>query len=123
MIKTFAIVGFLSLVVAFNASAHDSNRIDQLELEIKELKLRISNLESLLKNPNSAQKVVPSGNGWKHIANWRKLFTGMGTIDVRKILGEPHRLDGGTFARWYYQNDGEVIFYNGKVYKWTEPVE
>jgi hypothetical protein len=121
MIKTFVIVGFLSLAVAFNANAHDSDRIDQLEKEIHELKLRISKLESLLSNPRSVQEVVPSGEGWKNVANWRKLSTDMNTSDVKKILGEPHRLDGGDIATWYYKNGGRVNFYKGKVDHWTEP--
>ena len=123
MIKTITIIGFLSLFIAFNSYADDSDRIDQLEKEVHELKLRISKLESLLIKPGAAKEVVPSGDGWKSIANWRKLTTGMAPSDVRKILGEPHRLDGGTFAKWYYQNGGRVIFYKGQVDRWTEPRE
>jgi outer membrane protein assembly factor BamE (lipoprotein component of BamABCDE complex) len=53
--------------------------------------------------------------------NWRKLTKDMSTSDVKKILGEPHRVDGGTFTHWYYQNHGGVIFYEGKVDRWMEP--
>jgi hypothetical protein len=121
MIKKIIVIGLLSLVFAFNSYAQDSYRIDQLEKEIQELKLRISKIESLLSNPSSAQKIVPSGGGWKYIANWRKLSTDMNTSDVRKILGEPYRVDGGRLAYWYYKNDGRVIFLEGKVHRWTEP--
>jgi outer membrane protein assembly factor BamE (lipoprotein component of BamABCDE complex) len=121
MIKIITIIGFLSLAVTFNSYAQDSDRIAQMEKEIKELKLRISKIESLLSNPSSAQKIVPSGEGWKYVANWRKLSTGMNTGDVRKILGEPYRLDGGNIATWYYKNDGIVRFYKGKVHDWEEP--
>ena len=121
MIKTITIIGFLSLFIAFNSYADDSDRIDKLEKEVHELKLRISKLESLLIKPGAAQEVVTPGDGWKSIANWRKLTTGMAPSDVRKILGEPHRVEGGTFATWYYENDGRVIFYKGTVDSWSEP--
>jgi hypothetical protein len=121
MVKTIFIVGFLSLLVAFNASAQDSDRIVRLEKEIQELKLRISILESILGNPSSDQEIVLLREGWKSVANWRKLSTDMVPSDVEKILGEPHRVDGGTLATWYYQNNGKVIFYEGKVDHWTEP--
>ena len=121
MVKTIAIIGFLSLAVAFNANAHDSDRVDQLEKELQGIKLRLSKLESLLSNPSNAQKPVTSGEGWKSIMNWRKLTNGMSTSDVQRILGEPHRVDGGTIATWYYQNGGRIIFYEGKVSQWMEP--
>ena len=123
MIKTITIIGFLSLFIAFNSYADDSDRIDQLEKEVQELKLRILNLESLLSNQAAAQDVVTSGDGWKSIANWRKLTTGMDPSDVRKILGEPQRVDGGDLAYWHYQNGGVVTFFNGKVRRWREPRE
>ena len=121
MVKTIIIIGFLSLAVAFNSYAGDTDRIDQLEKEIQAINLRLSKLESLLSNPSNAQEPVTSGEGWKSVKNWRKLTNDMRTSDVQKILGEPERLDGGTVAHWYYQNGGTVIFINGKVQRWEEP--
>jgi len=123
MVKRIIVIGLLSLLFAFNSNAHDGNRIDQLEKEIQKLKLRISKIESLLNNPSSTQKKAPSGEGWKYVAAWRKLSTGMEINDVRKILGEPYRVVGGNFIFWYYKNHGEVTFLNGKVYNWTEPIQ
>jgi outer membrane protein assembly factor BamE (lipoprotein component of BamABCDE complex) len=121
MIKTFTIIVFLLLAVAFNANAQVIDRIDPLEKEVYEIKLRLSKLESLLSNPTKVQEHITSGEGWKSVMNWRKLTTDMDYSAVQKILGEPNRVDGGQFARWYYQNDGNVFFNDGKVKSWHEP--
>lgn len=121
MVKTITFIGFLLLAVTFNANAHDSDQIDQLEKEIQEIKLRLSKLESLLSNPSKAEELVTSSEGWKSVMNWRKLTTDMSTSDVQKILGAPYRVDGGSLTRWYYQNGGIVTFFEGKVDHWTEP--
>lgn len=34
-----------------------------------------SKLESLVSNPSDNQELVMSGEGWKSVANWRKLTT------------------------------------------------
>lgn len=121
MTKTITIIGFLLLAVAFNANAQDIDRTDQLEKEVREIKLRLSRLESLLSNPSKPLEHVISGDGWKSVMNWRMLTTDMDYTAVQKILGEPHKVDGGQTAFWYYQNGGEVIFMQGKVYQWREP--
>jgi hypothetical protein len=120
MVKQILIIGFLSLV-AFHSDAHDSARVEQLEKELQEIKIRLSKLESVASNAGNAQQLVPSADGWKAVVNWRKLTKGMSTADVRTILGEPERIDGGTIERWSYQNRGRLVFYDGKVDSWTEP--
>lgn len=121
MIKTVTITGFLLLAVSFNVNAQDIDRIDQLEKEVQEIKLRLSKLESLLSNPGKAHEHITSGEGWKSVMNWRRLTTDMDYNAVQNILGEPHQVDGGRIARWYYQNGGEVVFVRGKVFEWREP--
>jgi hypothetical protein len=109
------------LAVAFNASAQDIDRINQLEKEVWEINLRLSKLESLLSTPSKVHEDVTSGKGWKSVINWRKLSTDMDYSAVQKTLGEPHRVVGGKIAFWYYQNGGDVTFMDGKVYQWSEP--
>jgi hypothetical protein len=123
MVKTIIFIGFLLIAFAFNgnANANDSDRIDQLEKEIQEIKLRLSKLESLLSNPSKAEELVTSSEGWKSVMNWRKLTTDMSTSDVQKILGAPHRVNGGSITDWYYPNGGTVTFLEGKVHQWQEP--
>ena len=64
---------------------------------------------------------VITGDGWKSIANWRKLTVGMKPNTVEKILGSADRIEGGKLAEWYYKNGGKVTFYKGEVNRWSEP--
>ncbi|MDP1524559.1 MAG: hypothetical protein Q8M20_01995 [Rhodocyclaceae bacterium] len=121
MLRTISIFGCIFLAFALNANAQEGNRVAQMEREIREIKLRLSKLESLLSNPGNAQESVTSHDGWKAVMNWRKLYKDMSTSDVQKILGEPHRVDGGNLVSWHYQNGGRVVFYEGKVDHWREP--
>jgi outer membrane protein assembly factor BamE (lipoprotein component of BamABCDE complex) len=121
MIKSIVALSFLSLAVAFSSHAQDTDRIAQLEKEVQELRARVSKLESLLSSQGNTQGFVASGDGWKSVANWRRLVTDMNPSDVRRILGEPERIDGGNVARWYYSNGGRVAFISEKVTSWTEP--
>lgn len=121
MIKTISTIACLSLAMAFNAHAHDSDRIDRLEKEMQEIRLRLQKLEALAGKPGIAQEPATSGGGWKSAMNWKKLAKDMSAGEVRRILGEPLQLDGGTFARWHYQNGGVVMFFEGKVSQWQEP--
>ena len=109
------------LVIAISSSyASESERIEQLESEIQEINERLSKLESILEN-RKEKKLVLTNNGWKSLANWRMLKTGMNYAEVNEILGEPHRVFGGMTTGWFYKNDGEVMFFDGEVRKWSEP--
>ena len=92
-----------------------------MEREVQELKQRISKLETLLSNTNEEQVLINSGDGWKSVSNWRKLATGMSYDEVRNILGEPHRIDGGGVAYWYYQNGSSATFISNRLQSWQEP--
>lgn len=116
-----SVIGFLSLTFAVSSYAQDSDRIKQLEKEIQEIKLRLSNLEAPQGNSNSRQRPVVSSEGWKVLANWRALEKGMTPNDVRATLGEPERIRAAAFTNWLYPNSGNVTFYEGKVDGWTEP--
>jgi len=96
-------------------------RVEQLEKDVQELKSRISVLEAMLSGNSKTNEVVIAGEGWKSLARWRKLKTGMSYESVIEILGSAHRIDGGSFATWYYENRGTVQFSRGKVSHWREP--
>ena len=108
-------------LTTFSSFANDSERISQLENEVNELKLRIQKLENFPPNTSNQQKQVLANEGAKSIANWRKLNRGMSYNDVRGLLGEPLRIEGGGIATWRYASNGNVVFIRDKLSSWDEP--
>jgi hypothetical protein len=121
MIKAIALMVIMATTAASNSFAHDTDRLDQLEREIRDLKLRLNKLESADKPENNTQAPTSFSEGWKFLTNWRKLEKGMNPAAVRKILGEPERIMGGVFTEWYYPEHGSVTFHDDGVYRWAEP--
>lgn len=115
------VVSFFSVAIPLSASANDADRIGQLERDIQEIKRRLSSLEAPSVNTNVRQTPPVAGEGWKSLSNWRSLNNGMGYEEVRNLLGEPQRVNGGDIALWYYPNSGEVTFFRGKLDRWAEP--
>lgn len=119
--KKITIIVLLSITLAFNSNAQDHDKTDKLEQEILELKLRVSNLESLVDKQGRNHESLSTADGWKSLVNWRRISTGMNPSEVRKILGEPYRVNGGVMATWEYQNNGRIVFFNENVHHWMEP--
>lgn len=73
--------------------------------------------------PKAEPKIEHSADPEKFesISSWRQLKRGMSESQVRSILGEPGKIDGGTFAFWRYKNGGTVTFYQDKLDSWSEP--
>jgi len=96
-----------------------------LEREVQETKQRLSileaKLESKLRIENDEKELAFADDGWKSVANWRKLSVGMGELSVKKILGDPRKIDGAKNAVWYYDNGGVVKIIDGNVDSWSEP--
>ncbi len=99
----------------------DVKEIKWIEQEVQELKSRILKLEASVAGIKSSGEIIISSDGWKNISSWRKLKVGMDYESVKIILGPAHRIEGGTFAKWRYSNDGVVYFYNAEVDRWSEP--
>jgi SmpA / OmlA family len=113
--------GLLPLVVSLSSHAQDAARVDQLEKEIQTIKQRLSKIESAQGNADIDQKPVIQAEGWKSLSAWRQLKSGMSPNEVRAILGEPSRVNGGETAFWYYANGGVSTFMSEKLYRWKEP--
>lgn len=108
-------------LIALNSLAGDSDRIALLEKEVQEIKLRLTNLEAPQRKVNRESMPASSSAGWKSVDSWRALKIGMQPDDVRKILGEPARIDGGLVAYWVYPSSGEVTFVRDQLSQWREP--
>ena len=61
-----------------------------------------------------------SGDSSK-LANWRALRIGMLQMEVKVLLGEPLRVDGGSTTYWFWDRGATVIFSPNFVTSWSEP--
>ncbi len=116
----------LLIAIAFGATtlssfANDSARVSQLENEVNELRQRVQKLENLQLNANNQQRQVVANDGMVSLAIWRKLSRGMSYNEVRGLLGEPLRIEGGGVAIWKYANNGSVAFVRDRLSSWSEP--
>ena len=61
------------------------------------------------------------------LSSWRRLKKGISRDEVRTCLGEPLKIKGGDFERWYYGQTASpygpatVTFYLGLLDSWVEP--
>lgn len=115
----------LFLVITSTHAYASDTKVSDLETRIDALELRVKQLESLFSSQEITTREPTSRNRWKDISNWRKLSTQQSYDDVRKLLGEPAKIDGGVVAIWYYGKNefdyGQVSFIRGVVHSWIEP--
>lgn len=118
-------IALLLCSLAFQVNAQSSatdERIRLLEAQIVQLNGRVAALEGMLNQAKANQQPIVTGEGWKSKANWRKLKRGMSEDDVRALLGEPERIDGGSITFWRYPTYGVVRFFMREgVHGWDEP--
>lgn len=93
-------------------------RLGVLERKVNELERRLQALEATPQPPPRAS--VRSGDS-ANIANWRALRKGMTELEVKALLGEPRRVQGGGFTNWYWDRSAKVTFFQDIVYGWDEP--
>lgn len=96
-------------------------RVDSLQSRVNELESRVAELENLLNATPTGTPASPAAADSRDIANWRRLRENMSMDDVRSLLGEPERIEGGSVAFWYYPRNGEVAFVSGRLTRWSEP--
>jgi hypothetical protein len=118
-----AVVSMTALPTAAHAQSRAeealARRVDSLVYRMIELENRIAQIESARSQPPSSKTPAPALS--TELANWRRLREDMTYDAVRRILGEPERIIGGTIAFWSYQNGGQVTFHSGRLTSWTEP--
>ena len=122
--KSVILIFLLILIFTNSLSADQSSEIKKLETRIVELEKRVAKLEALLET--SSKSKISHSEKWKNRSLWRQLKVGMTKYQVRNLLGEPRKIDGGsTLTYWYYSKETWhcYISFDGsdKVYGWTEP--
>jgi len=95
-------------------------QIDLLERRTTELERRVRELEALIKVEPSPDRRASTSPNWRDVQNWRRLRIGMTTDEVRALLGDPERVEGGPLTYWYW-TDARVYFIASKLEGWSEP--
>ncbi|MEJ2214439.1 MAG: outer membrane protein assembly factor BamE [Gammaproteobacteria bacterium] len=102
------IVAFILLLCFAQVYADE----DSLKQRLIELEARVQKLEQLLEEKFADDR-------WKDPILWSRVRPGMSENDVRKLLGEPARVEQAIFTTWYYHktsiDHSHVWFDEGKV--------
>ena len=113
---------YIILFIPVFALSQNVERIEALEKRVAQLEKQLDDLEKVVVHYSNNKKV--SGGNPKSISNWRKLEKGMSQSNVRRLLGEPKKVNGGYLTYWYYSSSSlsqYVIFDNNeKVHGWAE---
>lgn len=126
ILRPTALAVLLAASIPAIAAAQDTSpgalirRIENLERANADLERRVRALESVIKSEPLRSQPVPDSTKWLDLANWRRLRVGMSMKEVRALLGEPERIEGGAFTYWRW-TDANVVFFSGKVNGWSEP--
>lgn len=87
--------------------------------QTKSLKTSSAKNQPIKQTPKTAS-AVPKEPAIDLVA-WRQIHKNLSPADVRRLLGEPVRIQGGNFSIWSYPNNGSVTFYKEVIYSWVEP--
>lgn len=86
------------------------------------LQQRISELEARVLQLERALKEKFADDRWKEPVLWSRIRPGMTESDVRKLLGDPTRVEEAIFTTWYYHKTSKlhshVWFDEGEVLGW-----
>ena len=115
----------IAAVIVVAALTPDTSYAQSLEERVQDLERRVQQLESKEKAAPAVSAPARGGrDGWRSQANWRMLKRGMSQDEVRRVLGEPHRVEAGVipFTVWEYPSDGSATFSgDGALLGWSEP--
>ena len=102
-------------------------RIEVLERRLSALESRFVGSDDRAPKPLPIEPPAPPSAAWMDISNWRQLRRGDTRDKVRRLLGEPRRIECSVYREtWSYdkrgiQNPAQVEFQEDKVSEWREP--
>ena len=72
-------------------------------------------VEKIVYRDRPAAAVAPAPQGWAGLQE------GLNEEQVRALLGNPLKVMTSGYTAWEYPNFGHVMFYNGRLIRWSEP--
>lgn len=121
LLAALAAASFPAVAEGQSTSVDSLNRpVVLLEGKVADLEQRVRELEAFIKAEPARARQVPASGDWRDLANWRQLRRGMNEDQVRALLGEPDRVEGGPVTHWYWTGSN-VYFVSGELGGWSEP--
>ncbi len=115
LLKAYILACFAASMLYSPLSIANEN---DLMLRIKALEQRVTILEQQLGEPQTHAR-------WKDHILWQRIKKGMSTQEIKKLLGEPGRIEETIFTTWYYHPSSKlhsfVWFDEGVVLGWKTP--
>ncbi|MEX2437987.1 MAG: outer membrane protein assembly factor BamE [Candidatus Babeliales bacterium] len=121
VVKNHSFSGLVAVLLVAMIGVFVNKPDSNLEQRVTDLENKVALIEEALSGTDT---IDTSDNSWQDVENWRQLREGMSQNRVQELLGRPTRIDGGTFATWYYSERGAhsiVYFQRGRVIRWSEP--
>jgi hypothetical protein len=80
--------------------------------------------KAVIPQSGSSQRVQKARQhvDWHDKNNWRRfLHTGMTTTTVRQLFGDPERMAVVSDSEFWDYGDGQIQFFDGRLWSWSEP--
>lgn len=127
LLASRAVASLTAVVIGVAVLWPHTSYAQSLEDRVQDLERRVQQLESKQTGRPAISAPAPGGgpDAWRGQTNWRTLKRGMSQDEVRRILGEPHKVDAfRSFMVWQYGvGVGATVNFDdrGGVTGWSEP--
>ena len=122
--EPFEVIKYVDRIVEKRVEVPVEKRVEVPVVKVVEKMVEVP-VERIVYRDRFVEK--PASSAPAGLSSWRQISKGLTRDQVRSILGEPRKIQGGDFECWYYGSasylgaPSSVIFYQSKVDSWSEP--
>jgi hypothetical protein len=122
--EPFEVIKYVDRIVEKRVEVPVEKRVEVPVVKVVEKMVEVP-VERIVYRDRVVEKPVRSVPA--SLSSWRQISKGLSRDQVRSILGEPRKIEGGAFESWFYGSGSymgapsSVSFYLSTVYSWSEP--